>query len=85
MRPKRLSWREKARPIIAQVLQAMAGRPWKEVRAALIEAYPFGTRSHYPYKAWLLEIRWQRGQHRGPRKKGEKLPVPSSPGQRSFL
>jgi hypothetical protein len=85
VKTRRQSWREKARPIIAEVLQVMAGRPWKEVRATLAEVYPFGQRKHYPYKAWLLEIRWQRGRHRGPRKKGEKLPVPSSPGQRSFL
>lgn len=82
---RRKTWREIARPIIAQVLAATAGEPWKEVKAAIHEAYPFAQRRYWPYKAWLTEIRAQRGLRRGPRKKGERLPVASCPGQQTFL
>lgn len=34
-------WRSHAAPIIASVLREMAGKPEKEIKAALREAYPF--------------------------------------------
>lgn len=55
-----LSWRERAAPIIARVLESTAGQPEDEVRRALFDAYPFGPRQHFPYKTWLSEIKRQR-------------------------
>lgn len=55
------AWRNRASPLIAQVLKLTAGKTKKEVDAALREAYPFGQRKYHPYKIWLDEIRRQRG------------------------
>jgi hypothetical protein len=53
-------WRNKSIPIIAAVLRE---HPLNgpEQRKALYDAYPFGERSHYPYKIWLDEIKSQKG------------------------
>lgn len=59
--PKRPTWRERARPIIQQVLRETEGQPEKVIRKALVDAYPFGERSMHPYKAWCSEVRRQRG------------------------
>jgi hypothetical protein len=56
-----LTWRQRARPIVAEVLAATAGQSERAIRAALRDAYPFGERRMHPYKAWLDEVRWQRG------------------------
>jgi hypothetical protein len=53
-------WRQRAAPVIRGVLEDMKGKPEKEIRAALREAYPFGERRYHPYKVWLDEIRVQR-------------------------
>lgn len=58
----RSSWREYARPIIQAVLRETAGQSEREIRKALIEAYPFGERAMHPYKMWLKEIAVQRGR-----------------------
>lgn len=51
-------WRKSAREVIERTLAALpAGAPMKQVRQALRNAYPFGTREHYPYKCWLIEQR----------------------------
>lgn len=57
-----MTWRERARPIIARVLTETAGRPEKEIRRALKEAFPWGPRAMHPYRAWLAEVREQRGR-----------------------
>lgn len=54
------TWRERARPIIQQILQDTAGKEEKEITKALYDAYPFGERKYHPYKIWLDEIRVQR-------------------------
>lgn len=61
-------WRDKAAPIVRQVLADTKGRPECEIKAALRDAYPFGQRQYHPYKIWCDEIRRQRGQKpkRGP-------------------
>lgn len=56
-----MSWRERARPIVARVLAATKGQDEKAIRKALREAYPFGPRAHHPYKIWLDEVALQRG------------------------
>lgn len=53
-------WRRAATPIIDRVLRETSGKPEKEIRAALRQAYPFGPTSHHPYKIWLNEIKRQR-------------------------
>lgn len=55
------TWREHAKPIIAEVLKSTKGLPDKEIRKALREAYPFGERKYWPYKVWCDEIRAQTG------------------------
>lgn len=55
------TWREHAAPIIARVLKETAGKPEKDIRRALREAYPYGERQYHPYKIWCDEIRRQRG------------------------
>ena len=56
-----VSWRDKARPIIARVLRETRGQDEGAIRKALRDAYPFGPREHWPYKVWLDEIKRQRG------------------------
>jgi hypothetical protein len=55
------TWREGCRPIIEKVLKDTKGQDEKEIRKALKEAYPYGTRKYHPYKIWLDEIKRQRG------------------------
>ena len=57
----RASWREIAAPIIARVLAETAGADEKTIRRALRDAYPFGERAMFPYKAWQAEVARQRG------------------------
>lgn len=57
-----MTWRDSAKPIIAQVLKDTKGQPEKAIRKALKEAYPFGMRKYHPYKIWLSEIQIQRGK-----------------------
>lgn len=56
------SWRDRARPIIAEVLAENAGKADEEIRKALREAYPWGERAMQPYKIWLDEIKVQLGK-----------------------
>ena len=55
------TWRDSAKPIIAQVLKDTKGQTEKEIRKALREAYPWGERRYHPYKIWCDEIKVQRG------------------------
>lgn len=56
------TWRDHARPIIAEVLKNTTGLSEKEIRAALRDAYPYGERANHPYKIWCDEIKVQRGK-----------------------
>lgn len=53
------SWREHAAPIIADVIKRVGRQDEKALRKALKDAYPFGERRYWPYKAWLSEIKRQ--------------------------
>ena len=80
----RPSWRERAKPVIAKVLADTAGQPDADIRKALYDAYPFGPRTHHPYKIWLDEIKVQRGQKppTGTRTAPRKgAPEPDDPSQ----
>jgi hypothetical protein len=81
-----MSWRDRARPIIAAVLAEMEGKSLKEKRAALREAFPFGPRQYHPYKIWLSECAYQLGLKKPKtRQKNAPLPFVPMPGQQSFL
>jgi hypothetical protein len=49
-------WRKIAHDVITKVLAANVGRPERDVRKCLKDAYPFGERRYHPYKIWLDEI-----------------------------
>lgn len=55
------SWRSVARPIVTDVVRRVGLADRKALRKALREAYPFGERAHWPYKAWLAEVKAQTG------------------------
>jgi len=55
------TWRNSARPRIAEVLKATQGQSEKDIRKALRDAYPWGDRMRHPYKIWCDEIKVQRG------------------------
>lgn len=57
-----MSWRDRARPIIERVPRETEGQPARDVRQALRDAYPFGPRTHHPYKVWCDEIARQQGR-----------------------
>lgn len=69
-----MSWRDTSREIIRQVLKDNAGKPEKEIKKALREAYPFGPRQYHPYKIWLDEIKVQTGKRTFGGKKKENVP-----------
>lgn len=75
------TWREYARPIIAEVLKTTEGQTEKEIRKALRDAYPFGERRYHPYKVWLDEIKVQRGQ----KKFGKTHNIESDPNQTNLF
>jgi hypothetical protein len=54
-----VTWRERARPVVAKVLADAPGKTPAELRKALTAAYPFGWRGGWAYKAWLAEVRAQ--------------------------
>ncbi len=60
-----MTWRDKFRPIIAAVIAENAGKPEKELRAALRAAWPANEpRLHWPYKVYLDEIALQLGKRK---------------------
>jgi hypothetical protein len=66
-----MTWRDRFRPMIAEVLAAHAGAGEKTLRRALREAWPYTmTRggAAWPYKVWLDEIARQRGKRKPARK-----------------
>jgi hypothetical protein len=58
--------REYYRPIIAKVLGEMAGKPEREIRKALRDAFPHPPHDCHPYKTWLDEVRVQRRRNLSP-------------------
>lgn len=56
-----MTWRDVARPIIAEVIREHGTEDMKKLRKALKEAYPFFERENHPYKVWLSEIKVQLG------------------------
>jgi hypothetical protein len=56
-----MTWRDKARPIIAAVIARVGTDDLPRLRRALREAFPFGPRENHPYKIWCDEVRVQLG------------------------
>lgn len=56
-----MSWADRAAPLVAEVLRNVGRQDMRELRKALVEAYPWGERANAPYKAWRSEIRRQLG------------------------
>lgn len=59
-KPKRpTTWREKARDVLLAVLRGAVaeGVGREELLRRITDAYPFGPRSHYPYRVWCEEVR----------------------------
>ena len=54
-----MTWRQRAAPIIADTIARVGRDDPKALRKALRDAYPFGERANYPYKAWRDEVRAQ--------------------------
>lgn len=53
------TWRQRAAPIIANVISKVGTTDLKTLRSKLREAYPFGFRTNYPYKVWCDEVNRQ--------------------------
>lgn len=85
-----MTWRDVARPIIAETIDRVGKDDPKALRKALLEAYPFGAREYHPYKIWLDEIHRQLGTGRYAPDLDRELPLleglpceqtaPNSPG-----
>ncbi len=62
------TYREVSAPIVREVVRRVGLADRKALRKALRDAYPFGAREYWPYKAWLIEIKAQTGGMRNPRR-----------------
>jgi adenine-specific DNA glycosylase len=73
-----MTWRDRAKPIISQVIATHRDEPILDIRRVLRDAYPFGPRKYHPYKVWCSEVRLQlavlESQH-NPNKDIEGLPL----------
>ncbi|MFZ4509292.1 MAG: hypothetical protein ACOYON_16510 [Fimbriimonas sp.] len=50
------TWYERSCQIIGQVIAENPGASDEELRALVSDAYPFGQRKMWPYKAWLKAV-----------------------------
>lgn len=53
------TWRQRAAPVIAEVIHRVGFDDPARLKRELRDAYPFGDRENYPYKVWLDEIKKQ--------------------------
>lgn len=58
------TWRDKARPIIASVIERVGTDDMRTLRRELRKAFPFGARELHPYRIWRHECRVQLGEVR---------------------
>ena len=75
-----MTWRDKAKPIIAAVIEAHGTGDIIGLRRALRDAYPWGSRENHPYKIWCDEVRVQLGLKLEPKPKAK----PKSGGDESL-
>ena len=72
-----MEWSRIARETIEKVAATLPDdMPLKERKAAVDAAYPFGPRSHWPYRAWCKA---RRGYLAGFAKEGGRLGPPARP------
>lgn len=57
----RITYRDQAAPVVAQVIRQVGLADRKQLRLALFQAYPFPHRAYRPYRVWLNEIKRQAG------------------------
>lgn len=65
-----MTWRNKARPIIASVIAEVGTSDIRKLRRELRKAFPWGERKLHPYRIWCDEIRVQLGEVRRFRARG---------------
>ena len=53
------TWRQRAQPIIAQIIAENKDKSVQDIRRALRDAYPWGERAMHPYKVWRDEVKKQ--------------------------
>ena len=61
-----MSWREKSADVIKKAIPIVEQRATDTIEIFDIirrEYYPFGVRQHFPYKAWLSEIKAQQDRY----------------------
>lgn len=75
-------WRNRAAPIIQEVIGRVGRDDLRALLKALHEAYPFGERRMHPYKTWRDEIRRQLNGRQQPQ---SPAPPPIAPGQLSLF
>ena len=81
-----MTWRDKARPIIAAVIASHPSADTNSLKRALRKAYPWGPREYYPYKIWCDEVRVQLGlKPEKERAAKVKKPATVNPRQRELL
>jgi hypothetical protein len=71
-----MTWRERAAPVIAEVIERVGIDDEVRLRKELRDAYPFGPRKYHPYKVWLDEIKFQLGEKE---RRASGRPVGSTP------
>lgn len=80
-----MTWREKLRPRILQVIEENRGKTVKEIRMALREAYPFSRKygPKHQYKIWCDEVNKQLGLRipKGKSPKRDQQEVITDPNQ----
>ena len=52
-----MNWRSIAFAVIAEVEERYKRESYGAFKRALYDAYPFGSRANYPYRAWCEEQR----------------------------
>ena len=51
-----MTWGDRARDVIQEVINEHPEADERTLRRLVSEAYPFGQRDYYPYKAWLQAV-----------------------------
>ena len=75
-----MAWRDKAAPIIREVIKTVGKSDMKALRKALRDAYPFGPRQYHPYKIWCDEVNRQLGLKKD-RQRTQPATTTAIPGQ----
>ncbi len=77
-----MSWRDEARPRIAAVIKRVGTSDLKALAQALRDAFPWGQKTHHPYKIWRDEVRRQLGLKQQTPAYRKALMQAPAPGQR---